>query len=522
VSGLADRSFDAGSLLPRSFGSSEPAEEPILPYVPLPDFEQRTAFFGQRAFRYDATSDVSICPAGQELQVLPSGGTDQFTQYRAKPGVCHACPLKAKCTTSIHGRKLSRPLAEEAFERVRALHQTEAYKKAMGKRKVWVEPLFAEAKDWHGIRRFRLRERWRVNCEALITASGQNLKRLLKKRGWGRHPWPMEAVCRVLEPDAKHQELHLHGIGLKRKTQLAVASMPSLSLMKGCSHTISLLLVSFGTMAHSEKSSSPNIGLFGLFISFSGVGNSPSSLFVGYWTLWQRGWESQFLAVSPLLEGFSTGSCIMWTWDDQREGQFHIIGVQRRMADWSLEKAQTWEDLLAAHEKWLRDYNFQRHMAHEDRDDGRHSPAQVLNWQRGMQPEPELISRAFSAIGETRVLNKARYAKFRNFLLYGEQGLAGQETLVTIFQETLTLEYGAYPLSKYSVEWQPDDRHLLRVGNPRLYRHPYHTPQLPLWEPGEVEWHVIIRCEPTARRHKRMVHSVVLQLPLSFEQETTA
>ncbi len=41
-------------------------------------------------------------------------------------------------------------------------------------------------------------------------------------------------------------------------------------------------------------------------------------------------------------------------------GQFHIIGVQRRMADWPFEKAQTWEDLLAAHEKWLRDYNVQR------------------------------------------------------------------------------------------------------------------------------------------------------------------
>jgi len=44
----------------------------------------------------------------------------------------------------------------------------------------------------------------------------------------------------------------------------------------------------------------------------------------------------------------------------ESEGQFHIIGVQRRMADWSFEKAQTWDDLLAAHEKWLRDYNFQR------------------------------------------------------------------------------------------------------------------------------------------------------------------
>lgn len=203
------------------------------------------------------------------------------------------------------------------------------------------------------------------------------------------------------------------------------------------------------------------------------------------------------------------------------QSQFHIIGVQRRMADWSFEKAQTWEDLLAAHEKWLRDYNFQRHMAHEDRDDGSHSPAQVLNWQRGTHPEPELLYRTFSAIGETRVLNKAGYAKFRNFLLYGEQGLAGQETFVNIFQDTLTLEYGEYSLSKYSVEWQPDDRHVFRVGNPRLYQHPYQTPQLPLWEPGEVEWHVIIRCEPNAAHRKRVVRTFVLQLPLLFEKDGT-
>jgi transposase InsO family protein len=31
------------------------------------------------------------------------------------------------------------------------------------------------------------------------------------------------------------------------------------------------------------------------------------------------------------------------------------FGVQRRMADWSFEKAQTWEDLLAAHDKWMSD-----------------------------------------------------------------------------------------------------------------------------------------------------------------------
>ena len=53
----------------------------------------------------------------------------------------------------------------------------------------------ARAKDWHGLRRFRLRRLWRVNCEALRIAAGQNLKRLLKKRGWGRRPFPAEAMC---------------------------------------------------------------------------------------------------------------------------------------------------------------------------------------------------------------------------------------------------------------------------------------------------------------------------------------
>lgn len=190
------------------------------------------------------------------------------------------------------------------------------------------------------------------------------------------------------------------------------------------------------------------------------------------------------------------------------------FGVQRRLADWSFEKAQTWEDLLAAHEKWLLDYNHQRHMAHEAREDNCHSPAAVLGWVKGMQPEPERIYRAFAAIGETRVLNKAGYAKFRNFLLYGEQGLAGRETLINIFQNTLTVEYEDSPLTKYSVEWQPDDRHLLRVGNPRLYHHPYQSPQLLLWDTTEVEWHVIIRCEQKGHRRRRIAQSFVIQFPL--------
>ncbi len=190
------------------------------------------------------------------------------------------------------------------------------------------------------------------------------------------------------------------------------------------------------------------------------------------------------------------------------------FGVQRRMADFSFEKAQTWEDLLAAHDKWMRDYDFQRHMAHEQRNDGCHSPAAVLGWIKGIQPEPEVVYQAFSALCETRRLNKAGYARFRNFFLYGERNLAGETVQVDIFHDVLTLDYHQERLSRYSVEWQPDDRHPARVGNPRLYQHHYQSPQLDLWEPGDVEWFVIIRDSPKSRRRKHQSRILVIQPPL--------
>jgi hypothetical protein len=81
--------------------------------------------------------------------------------------------------------------ADEAYlERVRAYHKIAAYEKAYKKRKVWFEPLFAEAQQWHGLRRFRLRDLEKVNCEGVMTATGQNCKGLLASRGWGRRWFP--------------------------------------------------------------------------------------------------------------------------------------------------------------------------------------------------------------------------------------------------------------------------------------------------------------------------------------------
>ena len=204
-------------------------------------------------------------------------------------------------------------------------------------------------------------------------------------------------------------------------------------------------------------------------------------------------------------------------WQSYIESNFN---AQRRLADWHFERAQTWEDLLAAHEKWLLDFNYQHHFAHEQREDGCHSPAAVLSWVKGMQPEPELIYRAFSAVGETRTITKAGYVRFRDYLLYGERNLAGERALVNLFQDVLTLEYQEQPLSRYSVEWQPDEKHLRRAGNARLYDHPYRSPQLPLWEDAAVEWYLILRADPYGPRRKKK-RLVFLQMPLFRENDGT-
>jgi hypothetical protein len=204
-------------------------------------------------------------------------------------------------------------------------------------------------------------------------------------------------------------------------------------------------------------------------------------------------------------------------WQNYIETAFN---VQRRMADWHFEMAHTWEDLVAAHEKWIIDYNYQKHFAHEKREDGRHSPAEVLGWVSGRLFEPAYVHHAFSARLETRVLNKAGYARFRNFLVYGEWALAGKTVGINLFQDTLALEYREHVLAKYSVEFQPDDRQLLHVGNPRLFEHPYHSLQLSLWPASSVEWYAILPCKPTSPRRKR-AKTMLIQLSLPLDADGT-
>src|SRR5262249_42353122 len=119
--------------------------EGIRAYVPLSEVGQRAEIFGDRDFRYDPATDTYRCPGEKVLRFLSQSDATQRRIYQASTTDCRGCELRARCTTSPRGRRISRHLDEEYVDRVRGYHATEDFAKAMRKRKVWVEPLFAEA-----------------------------------------------------------------------------------------------------------------------------------------------------------------------------------------------------------------------------------------------------------------------------------------------------------------------------------------------------------------------------------------
>jgi Transposase DDE domain len=112
--------------------------------VPIPDFEHRTDFYGRDAFTYDTERDEYWCPEGQPLPRYRAKYTGEVIVYRADAALCNACPAKAAYTDAERGRTIQRSFYTPDLEKVPGYHATEASKRAMRKRKVWVEPLFAE------------------------------------------------------------------------------------------------------------------------------------------------------------------------------------------------------------------------------------------------------------------------------------------------------------------------------------------------------------------------------------------
>jgi hypothetical protein len=157
----------------------------------------RTRFFGHERFTDAPHRDGSHGLGGQELRFRTHKYTEHARWYQAAAGAGNACRLKTECTDSPKRRQVTRSFAEAYLERVRGDHATKEFEghaqtHSLGGTPVrrsqglaWAAPLPPAGSE-------------NVNSEALLIAAGQNLKRLLSHRGWGRRPCPSGAAGVIL------------------------------------------------------------------------------------------------------------------------------------------------------------------------------------------------------------------------------------------------------------------------------------------------------------------------------------
>ncbi len=209
----------------------------IRAYTPIIDYTRGKRLFRKDEFVYDPEADVYVCPAGEVLKKDGVRFKQQITRYLADPETCGACALKVRCTDGKSGRAVARSFDEEYYDQVRSYRGTFAYEKALRKRKVWIEPLFAEAKEWHGMREVRLRTLERVNAEVLIVASGQNIKRLLE---FGfRGPRRVAQAAALRPPETSHSQPAWHHRATRPRVSQHAAPNHAMSPISRRSHEAS-------------------------------------------------------------------------------------------------------------------------------------------------------------------------------------------------------------------------------------------------------------------------------------------
>lgn len=203
-------SFDVAELTAdRGYGYGENLhalhERGIHPFVPRfhSDAGERVER-DSKGFTFDKKRDCFICPKGHSMFPI-IGSTSQYKRYRIKGGHCSKCPLKDQCLIlpaqkTRNAKHIEVHIYQEAIDWAAKMEATEEFKKIRGERQWKVEGLFGEAKVHHGLSRARYRGRAKMQIQAFMVATVQNLKRLVEATDdiLGNFGWWTGVVRKIL------------------------------------------------------------------------------------------------------------------------------------------------------------------------------------------------------------------------------------------------------------------------------------------------------------------------------------
>jgi len=161
-------------------------KERIEPHIPILDYRSQNdrGIYPIEKFRFDKEQNRFICPEGKELKYWGIHKRSRQYVYRARKKDCAIGLRKADCTRDT-ARSLSYHIYEDSLDEARRLNRTKGYRISQRMRKR-IEELFGEAKELMGFRRGKFRRLKFLREQVLMTATAQNITRMVKllsKRG---------------------------------------------------------------------------------------------------------------------------------------------------------------------------------------------------------------------------------------------------------------------------------------------------------------------------------------------------
>jgi transposase len=154
--------------------------EKIDPHIPVRDYRSRNdkGIYPIAKFKFYNDRNVFICPEEKELKYWGVHKHSKQHVYRARTKDCKICSSKTACTRD-RARSLSFHIYEDSINKARQLNETKEYRLSQRMRKR-IEELFGEAKEFMGLRRAKFRMIKFVKEQVLMTATAQNIKRMVK------------------------------------------------------------------------------------------------------------------------------------------------------------------------------------------------------------------------------------------------------------------------------------------------------------------------------------------------------
>src|SRR6476619_7060493 len=137
-----------------------------------------TDLYGIDQFTYIPEENCYICPEGKILKYVGVNPLNRTHLYYSTVKRCRECSQKSCCTRGKY-RTLAIHTCEPARQRAHALAKTPEFAISQRARRK-VEALFAELKNYIGLRRLRLRRMRFVREQFYLAATVQNLKRLVR------------------------------------------------------------------------------------------------------------------------------------------------------------------------------------------------------------------------------------------------------------------------------------------------------------------------------------------------------